>query len=150
MGRRALVLAALLLLAWAPVAHAQAGSVTVTSADVGGGVTQYTLAWVSSAGGAVSGNTIAIKRGEILAVKFRPDGGGTAPTDLYDVTFEDPDNVDLLLGGGANLSGTLATRKKPALNTSDSLFFEGSASCELVVANAGAARGGTVILLVGR
>jgi len=127
-----------------------AGTATVTTSDLGAGITQYSIAWVSDASGAVSGNTIAIKRGVILGVKFKPDGRGTQPTDLYDMTFEDADNVDLLLGGGANLSNANATRKKPALNTSDELFFEGCTTCELVVSNAGNAKGGTVILLVGR
>lgn len=125
-----------------------AGTVTVTTADVGGGVTRYTIAWVSDALGAVSGNTIAIKPGVIVAVKFTPDAAATQPTDLYDVTFEDPDDVDLLMGVGANLSNANATRVKPPVNTSDEVYFDGSASCELVVSNAGNAKGGTVYLFV--
>lgn len=147
---RRIALAGILLATLLTAPLGAAGSVTVTQTEIGGGVTQYSLAWVSDAAGAVTGNTIAIKRGEILAVKFKPDAAGTQPTDLYDVTFEDPDNVDLLAGGGANLSNATTTRKKPAVNTSDSLFFEGSTTCELVVANAGNAKGGTVILWVGR
>jgi hypothetical protein len=125
-----------------------AGTATVTTAERAGGVTEYSIAWLSDAAGAVSGNTIAIRGGEIVGVKFIPDGGGTAPTTLYDVTFEDPENVDLLAGLGANLSATLSTRSKPLVNTSAPLFFEGSASCELVVANAGNAKGGIVLLWV--
>lgn len=143
------LLAVLILTAVLSAPAGAAGTATLTASDVGGDVTQYSIAWVSDAAGAVSGNTLSIKRGVVVAVKFKPDGGGTAPSDLYDVTFEDSDNVDLLMGGGANLSNTLTTRKKPALNTSDELFFEGcAATCELVVANAGNAKGGTVVLWV--
>jgi hypothetical protein len=34
------------------------------------------------------------------------------------------------------------------LNTSDEVFFEGSASCELNITNAGNAKGGTMVLWV--
>jgi hypothetical protein len=125
-----------------------AGTATVTTSEVGGSVTQYSIAWVSDASGNVNGNTIPVKRGVIVGVKFVPDAGGTQPSDLYDVTFQDANDIDLLMGGGANLSNAAATRKKPALNTSDEVFFEGSASCELNITNAGNAKGGTMVLWV--
>jgi hypothetical protein len=125
-----------------------AGTAAVTTSELGGSVTQYSIAWVSDASGNVNTNTIAIKRGVIIGVKFVPDAGGTQPSDAYDLLFQDANDVDLLMGGGANLSNSLSTRKKPALNTSDEVFFEGSASCELNITNAGNAKGGTVILWV--
>lgn len=144
-NRLAIVLLSLVAVLSQPLVAA--GTVTATSTTVAG-VTQYTLAWVSDASGNVNGTTMAIRAGVIAAVKFVPDGGGTQPTDLYDVTFQDANDIDLLMGGGANLSNAAATRKKPALNTSDEVWFEGCSACELNITNAGNAKGGTVILWV--
>jgi hypothetical protein len=144
--RKVLAIITLIVAMTAPAGAA--GSATLTATDVGAGVTQYSIAWVSDASGNVSGNTLAIKAGVLVAVKFVPDGGGTQPSDLYDVTFQDASDVDLLMGGGANLSNAAATRKKPALNTSDEVWFEGCSACELNITNAGNAKGGTVVLWV--
>lgn len=124
-----------------------AGTLTVTTADKGQGVTQYTMAWVSTAGGAVSANAFPMKAGTIVGWKAVPDGGGTQPTDLYDLTLDDTNTVDLLAGGGANLSNATSTRKVPFLSTYGRVYFEGG-NVDLVVANAGAAKGGTVYVWV--
>ncbi len=120
-----------------------AGTLTVTTANKGAGITEYTLDWLSDASGDVSGNNFDIKRGHIEAVRFAPDGGGTAPSAAYDVTLTDSNSFDLLTGLGANLSATATTRSKPLVNTSGTLFFDGG-SVDLVVANAGNAKGGIV------
>jgi len=146
--RLLLALTACLLLAGS--SPRAAGTVTVTSAGVGGGVTRYTIAWVSTAGGAVSSNAFSVNRGEILQVKFVPDGGGTQPSDLYDLTLVDAASVDYLAGTGANLSNAAATITVPKVNSSFRPFVDGTATLDLVVANAGAAKGGTVILWIGR
>jgi len=149
MRRRLLILAlALIVATLAPVQAA--GTLTVTTLDVGGGVTRYALAWVSTAGGAVSANAFSVKRGELLQVKFVPDGGGTQPTDLYDVTLVDENSVDVLAGGGANLSNAAATIKVPSFGTTTlyRYFHDGTQTLDLVVANAGNAKGGTVYLWV--
>lgn len=127
-----------------------AGTLTVTSSSVGGGVAKYTLAWVSTAGGAVSANAFAVKRGELLQVKFVPDGGGTQPTDLYDVTLVDENSIDVLAGAGANLSNAASTIKVPSFGATTlyRYFHDGTQTLDLVVANAGAAKGGTVHLWV--
>src|SRR3954469_22197159 len=90
---------------------AVAGSIAVTTSDLGGGYSKYSIAWLSSAGGAVAEIVASIKRGHIHQVKFIPDAGGTQPTDLYDVTLLDAitGGVDFLTGIGANLSN--ANRK---------------------------------------
>lgn len=149
MLRRFLVVVCALLVALT-VPLGAAGTVTVTTADVGGGVTRYSIAWVSTAGGAVSANAFAVARGELLQVKFVPDAGGTQPTDLYDLTLVDSNSVDYLAGGGANLSNATATVTVPKLNSSFRPFIDGTATLDLVVANAGNAKGGTVILWIGR
>jgi hypothetical protein len=128
-----------------------AGSIVVTSADLGGGVAKYSVAWTSDAAGAVSGNSFNVKRGRILQAKFVPGSGGTQPTDLYDVTLLDADSVDLLNGMGANRSNA-ASSILPALSgggetMTQIAFFEGGAVTP-VVAGAGNAKTGTLILIV--
>lgn len=124
-----------------------AGTVTTTTADKGAGVTKYTVAWVSTAGGAVSGNAVSLKRGELIQVGYTPDGGGTQPTDLYDVTMTDAGGADILGGTGANLSNATATVTVPAIGTYFRRWLEGG-SYTPVVANAGNAKGGTIYLWV--
>ncbi|HEX4302838.1 MAG TPA: hypothetical protein VHZ78_08590 [Rhizomicrobium sp.] len=134
---------------------AVAGSVTLTSSDLGGGYTKYSMAWVCSAGGAVAENPIEFKRGHIHQVKFMPDGGGTQPSDLYDVTLLDAisGGVDFLTGTGANVSN--ATRKIGVPQVGDGttalqrVFHEGG-NLYPTVANAGNAKGGTIVLIMGK
>lgn len=121
-----------------------AGTATVTIADVGNGVTKYTVAWTSSAAGAVSGNAFAVKKGLLLQVKFVPGTAGTQPTDLYDVTLVDTDSVDLLNSQGANLSNSTSKR----LLWDPPLFNDATQNLDVVVANAGNAKTGTVLLYV--
>lgn len=147
---RAKWLLAVVLLLLAVAAPRAAGTVTVTSAGIGGGITRYTIVWTSTAGGAVSGNAFSVNRGEILQVKFVPDGGGTQPTDLYDITLVDAASVDYLAGVGANLSNATSTVTVPKVNSSFRPFVDGTFTLDLVVANAGSAKAGTVILWIGR
>ncbi len=123
------------------------GTLVVATADKGAGITEYTLDWLSDASGDVSANTFSMKRGTIEAIRFKPDGGGTAPTASYDVTLTDSDSFDLATALGSNLSATLTTRSKPLVNTSGPVWFEGG-SVDLVVANAGNAKGGIVTVWV--
>jgi hypothetical protein len=127
------------------------GTLVATKADVGGGVTRVTLAWTSTSGGAVSGNAVAVPWGELLQVKFVPNLSTTQPSDQYDVTLVDTASVDYLAGLGANLSNATASIVVPRASTSAARFFlDGSATLDLVVANAGSAKTGTVILWIGR
>jgi hypothetical protein len=133
---------------------AVAGSITVTTADLGSGYTKYTMAWVCSAGGAVAENPVTFKRGHIHQVKFVPDAGGTQPTDLYDVTLLDAisGGVDYLTGIGADLSN--ANRKIGVPQVGDGttalqrVFVEGG-DLYPTVASAGNAKGGTIVVVMG-
>lgn len=125
-----------------------AGSITVTTSDAGRGITKYSIAWVCSAGGAVDTNTFNVKAGEIIQAGFIPDGGGTQPSDLYDVTMLDANSRDVLEGEGANLSNATATAKTPKVNSLFRRFVEAGALTP-TVANAGNAKGGTIVLLIG-
>lgn len=135
---------ALVLLALPLIASA-AGTVTVTTIATGRAQNpRHSIAWVSTAGGAVSGNALGISPGWIIGVQFVPDGGGTAPTTLYDVVLNDARGVDILLGGGADLSATLShyVRLYPEF------YHDGVAELDAVVSNAGNAKGGTILLWV--
>lgn len=127
-----------------------AGSVTLTRAAGPYGIQKLTLSWTSS-GGAVSGNTFTPPGGELLQVKFIPGANSAQPTDLYDMTLVDSDGVDYLAGLGANLSNAAASVVVPRASTSAARFYlDGSSTLDLVVANAGNAKSGTVILWIGR
>lgn len=136
-----------------------AGSVTVTTSEVaaGGGIKKYSMAWTSDALGAVSGNAFTVTPGTIVAVTFTPDSGGTQPTDLYDVTFVcSTHNVNVFDDGagtsiGANLSNATATHKVPFIGGGAVTYVRQwlhGGNYDLVVAAAGASKGGTVSLYV--
>lgn len=138
----------LVLLLCSVMLHA-VGTATLTTADVGGGYTKVSIAWTSTAGGAVSGNAFTPRRGHLIQVEFVPGAGGVQPTDLYDITLVEANSVDVLgLGGltaaGGNLSNATATIK----NWTTPPFVDGVMTLDLVVANAGSAKSGTVILWI--
>ena len=125
---------------------AVAGSITVAASKVGP-LTRYEIDWLSSAGGEVTENTFSAKSGELVEVRFVPDGGGTQPTDAYDLTITDADGTDILAGTGANLSNATATAVVPVIST----YFRRHLTAGLLtptIANAGNAKGGTIVLLV--
>jgi uncharacterized membrane protein len=123
---------------------AAVGTVTVTTTDLGGSVTKYSAAWLSSAGGVVSGTSFDVRRGRLYQAKFVPNTGGTVPTDAYDLTLTDADGADLLIANGANLSATVAAWYSPT----NPIHLEGGAVTP-VIANAGNAKGGALVLIVG-
>ncbi len=136
-----LVLAAVLL--W-PFAAQAVGTVTVTvTALPGTGLTKYEIVWVSDASGDVSGNAFGVRPGALKQIGFTPSATA-APTTLYDVTLT-YDTADLLIGAGDDLSATVSTVARPT----PSAIHDGLAQLDLVVANAGNAKGGTVVLWIG-
>lgn len=121
------------------------GTVTVTPTTLGDmRAMKYSLAWVSDGSGNVSANPQTFRPGSLIQIKFIPDGGGTAPTALYDVTMVDANGIDYLGGTGANLSATVSTQTRVAAP----LIYDATGTLDLVVANAGAAKGGTVQLWI--
>lgn len=115
-----------------------AGSIEVTEDDLGSGLTHYIIAWTSDAAGAVSGNNFYMKPGSLRMYGFSPGAGGVQPTSLYDVTVPCVDHaVDIVGGGGANLSNTAATHTASLSWIHGGLFT-------LTVANAGNAKEGVV------
>ena len=142
-SKRVLLLAFVLWATVLQVGSQAVGTVTVTTTTLSDIATmKYSLAWVSDAGGAVNTNPQTFRLGTLTQIKFIPDGGGTAPTTLYDVTLVDPHGVDWMAGAGANLSATASTIVRPAAP----MLYDGTVTLDLVVANAGVSKGGTVIL----
>lgn len=130
---------------------------TVTESRTGEGapsfVKRIVLAWLSDASGDVNGNASRGVNGEIVCVEFKPDGGGTQPSSLYDVTLTDAAGVDVLAGQGANLSNSTATAVVPGVpfkdgTTTSTAKRHVNDALTLVVTNAGNAKGGQVILYI--
>lgn len=125
---------------------AVAGSISVSVTRVGA-LTRYDIDWLSDASGDVTENTFAVKSGELVEVRFTPDGGGTQPSDAYDVTITDADGTDILAGTGADLSNAAASAVVPVIST----YFRRHLTAGVLtptVDNAGAAKGGNIVLLV--
>jgi len=135
-----------------------AGSITVTTSEVAGGagVREYSIAWTSDASGAVSGNTVAVAAGTIIAVEFVPGAGGVQPSDLYDVTFTDAEGVNMFDDGagtsvGANLSNSAASHKVPFVGGGSVTYVRQwlhGGTYTPVVAAAGNAKQGTINVYV--
>lgn len=119
-----------------------AGTVTETlTPELGEGVLKISLAWVSDASGDVSGTPTSIfVKGEVRRVVTVPSGTA-APTVNYDVTILDDSGLDILAGAGADRSATVAEQ---ALLSNTLVNDE----LDLVVANAGNAKEGTVHIYV--
>ena len=98
--------------------------------------------WTSSAGGAADLATTNAYDGLIERVEFIPDGGGTQPTNAYDVTVVDSASVDVLAALGADLSNAATVTKVH----SNGLGAVAGSTLTLHVTNAGNAKGGQVIL----
>lgn len=99
------------------------------------------LYWVSDGSGNVSGTYTPGVSGIISRVTFVPAGGADVPSNLYDVTLLDEWGVDLLAGAGANRSDVTTNVITPTFGTAAV-----AGEVQLVVANAGAANAGTVII----
>lgn len=128
-----------------------AGIVTITESREKKNIDGYSYVskikfdWLSDASGNASQETTLDYDGVILFVVTVPDGGGTAPTALYDITLTDSDGVDVLGGQGANRSGT-ATEY---LNYTNGLGAVSKSRLTLSVANAGNSKGGLLYVFIG-
>lgn len=118
-----------------------AGTVTITE-ELAGPVKKIKWVWVSDGSGDVNGTaTSNTYNGTAIRLVTVPAGGGSAPTDNYDVRVNDDDSTDVLMGGGvdrdtANTEQVLAS----------SLGAVANDKLTLVVSGAGASKGGTVYL----
>jgi hypothetical protein len=139
-----------------------AGSIVVTTSKVAGsgGVTKHSIAWTSDAAGAVSGNTMSMPPGSIVAVEFIPGSGGTQPTNAYDVDFLDAEGVSMFSDGaatpasiGLDLSNAAAAHRVPFIHgaagsTYVRAWLQGGSGYQPTVAAAGNAKTGTIEIYV--
>lgn len=102
--------------------------------------------WTSDGSGDAEETSTEYYTGLLYAVAFIPDSGGTQPTDAHDITLTDENSVDLLAGGGADLSNAANTY----LASSDNLLPVVMTKLTCTVANAGASKGGKVIVYIVR
>lgn len=107
-----------------------------------GSVKKIVWAWTSDASGDASEATSAAFDGKLIGLTTIPDAVA-APTTLYDVTVTDAGGHDVLLGAGADRSATVTEHVAEA-----SLGAAAASKLTLVVANAGNAKEGTVIVYV--
>jgi hypothetical protein len=117
-----------------------AGTVTVTE-ELAGPVKKIKFVWVCDASGNADGATSNTYNGSCMRLVTVPAGGGSAPTDNYDVVINDDDTTDVLMGAGANRD---TANTEQVLGTS--LGVVANDKLTLAVTNAGNAKGGTVYL----
>lgn len=108
-------------------------------------VSKIKFDWASDTTETVSQTTVLDYDGVILYLVTVPDGGGTAPTALYDITLVDSDSIDVLGGKGANRSAT-ATEY---VNFPAGLGAVSKSRLTLTVAAAGENKGGLVYVYIG-
>lgn len=122
-----------------------AGTVTGSCTNAGGGVQKCTYTWTSDGSGAVSGNAAIVSPGSFIRqVALVPGTAALQPDDNYDLTLLNSRSVDVLDGLGADLSNAAAAEVFDL-----GLFVETNATLQLVVANAGAANSGTIVIYWG-
>ena len=108
-------------------------------------VSKVTLAWTSTAGGAVSGIPVAVPPGRLVRVVTIQGAGGVQPT-AYTLTLLDDDGIDALNSLGTARSTTVAEQLVPLIGTYMPIPVFGNLS--LTIAGAGAAKQGTVQLYI--
>jgi len=121
-----------------------AGSITYTE-QTHTGVRLLKADWLSDASGDVTGNASTSRYdGQILYAAFVPDGGGTQPSDNYDVTVLDDNSLDVINGLGANKSNAATVYA----DQFDGLGAVSDSTLTVTVDNAGSAKGGIVYLWI--
>lgn len=120
-----------------------AGTV-VTTEITHGSVKKIKFDWLSDAAGAADAVTTNVYNGRVIYAAFESDGGGTAPTDLWDCTVKDADGIDICKGLGANVTAAATVYKAD----SDGLGAVVESALTLAVTNAGNAKGGLVHLYI--
>ncbi len=101
--------------------------------------------WLCTDAGVVLSATTKTYDGLLERAVFIPDnpgGGGTQPTNAYDITITDADGVDVLAGLGADTTNNATVVKTHA----NGLTAVAGSILTLNVSNAGNAKGGITIL----
>jgi hypothetical protein len=114
-----------------------AASVTVSETR-SGSVKKLKFAWTSAADGSASQATTFAYDGKIELLTTVPSGGGTAPSDNYDITLLDSDSVDVLAGAGLDRDATATEQAVSAV-----LGAVAGSKLTFTLANAGDSKQGT-------
>ena len=120
--------------------------VTITQDSIEYPIQKIEWDWLCTDLGVVESAASGWYCGKIVKVSLASDSGGTAPTDLYDVTIEDADGLDVLSGNGANVTAAATVY----INDPTKTLWVRSNVLTLKVANAGDAKGGVVTMLIQR
>lgn len=109
------------------------------------------LNWTADVNGNVSGiSTNYPMDGFLYRVVTIPNSGTTCPNDAYDIVIYDSDTQDILLGLGANEPNSASNQFCPLLDRDDDANYimpvAVHSQLELQVSNAGASKGGKVVL----
>lgn len=121
-----------------------AGSAMTFTEITHGSIKKIKAAWTSDdATGAVSGTTVNYYDGRILGAITVPSGGGTAPTNLYDIAVNDGDSVDVALGALANRAAAATEFVVEA-----SMAAVAHSKLTVAVTNAGNSKQGTLYLFI--
>lgn len=130
------------------------GYVSAGLARQGAEINEYKWSWVSddAAGSVVDLGTLNNVCGTVVGFRAVPSGGGTAPSDLYDVTINDENGVDVLQGVGANLpqvASGVGNYQVPITNAgSGGAVYLRNATLKLNITNAGNSKEGDLYLYV--
>ncbi len=107
------------------------------------GVKKIIFPWVSAADGSATVATTGVYDGKLIGLSTIPSGGGTAPTDNYDLTLTDSGSHDVLLGAGANRDTANTEHVAEA-----SLGAVAGSVLTLNVTNAGDSKQGTAVAYI--
>jgi hypothetical protein len=124
-----------------------AGTVTKTELPTrpsSSNVREIRWTWTSDASGDADLVTTEKYSGRVRQVVTNPDGAA-APTDNYDIVVNDADGNDVLGAQGANRD----TANTEIVTDNAAFLFLHNTTLNLVVSNAGNAKAGVVVLLVG-
>ncbi|MBU2040088.1 MAG: hypothetical protein KKH95_13160 [Gammaproteobacteria bacterium] len=99
--------------------------------------------WLSATAGTGAATTTYAYTGHIQQALFVPDGAGTAPDNLYDITITDGTN-DLLFGQGGNLPNDVSI----ALVSDMGYVYESTLTVN--ISGAGDANGGLIYIYIVR
>lgn len=111
-----------------------------------GELTKVVFGWTSDASGNATVTTADKVSGRLICAQHVLQSGGSAPTDLYDVTVNNDDGMDILGGTGANIT-TATGKSSQVISSGIPLIPMVESTLALSVSNAGSAKVGKLVLI---
>jgi hypothetical protein len=107
---------------------------------------KITVDWVSASDGSCT-TSLTNLFGWVVRLATDPAGGGSAPTDNYDITLIDEDGFDGLAGGGADRDTANNEQAAPIItNAQNAVFVCGTYT--FTIANAGDTKSGRAVFYI--